>query len=176
MTKKNKNDNNRYNNKYNNDNASLMQPPGPVWTLEAWIQHAEAMREDDQRALEIKQKADEEALNLARNQQTYKDEKANELREQISSERGHYIGREEYNIQHGSLNEKVDASAKSLDDKIDNGLKALNDKVDSNFKVINDFMSSQQGQKVGSTRTQLGYYYGGIILLGIVDVLVHFVH
>src|SRR6185369_9482526 len=38
----------------------------------------------------IKEAADLAALSLAREIQAYKDEKANELREQINSERGHY--------------------------------------------------------------------------------------
>jgi len=43
-----------------------------------------------EKALQIKEKADLAALKLAREIQSYKDEKANELREQISSERGIY--------------------------------------------------------------------------------------
>ncbi len=43
-----------------------------------------------EKALKIKEEADKAALGLAREIQTYKDEKANELREQISSERGSY--------------------------------------------------------------------------------------
>lgn len=50
--------------------------------------HLEALREADQRALAIKEQADEKALSLAREIQTYKDEKANELRSQIERERG----------------------------------------------------------------------------------------
>jgi hypothetical protein len=46
-------------------------------------------------ALSIKDRADREALELARAIQTYKDEKANELREQISRERGHYATKED---------------------------------------------------------------------------------
>jgi hypothetical protein len=94
-----------------------MQPPGPVWTLEAWIQHAEDLRADDQRALEIKQKADEKALDLARDQQTYKDEKANELREQIASERGLYATKEDLVALEDKITAKQDAakiSARSL--------------------------------------------------------------
>ena len=94
-----------------------MQPPGPVWTLEAWIQHAEDLRADDQRALEIKQKADEKALDLARDQQTYKDEKANELREQIASERGLYATKEDLASLEYKITAKQDAakiSARSL--------------------------------------------------------------
>jgi preprotein translocase subunit SecF len=43
-----------------------------------------------EKALKIKETADLSALQLAREIQTYKDEKANELREQINSERGLY--------------------------------------------------------------------------------------
>ena len=43
-----------------------------------------------EKALQIKEKADDRALDLARQIQTYKDEQANELRSQIESERGTY--------------------------------------------------------------------------------------
>jgi hypothetical protein len=43
-----------------------------------------------EKALKIKETADLAALGLAREIQTYKDEKANELRAQIESERGSY--------------------------------------------------------------------------------------
>jgi hypothetical protein len=49
----------------------------------------------EEKALKVKEKADEVALGLQRDNQVYKDEKANELREQISSERGRYVTREE---------------------------------------------------------------------------------
>lgn len=58
-----------------------------------WVtlkEHFDALRAADQRALAIKETADLAALELARQIQTYKDEKANELREQINSERGLY--------------------------------------------------------------------------------------
>ncbi len=50
---------------------------------------------EKEKALKIKETADLAALQLAREIQTYKDEKANELREQISSERGLYVTRNE---------------------------------------------------------------------------------
>jgi hypothetical protein len=50
------------------------------WTVATLKEHFDALRQADQRALQ-----------LAREIQTYKDEKANELREQISSERGAYV-------------------------------------------------------------------------------------
>ena len=48
-----------------------------------------------EKALKIKEEADKAALGLAREIQTYKDEKANELREQINSERGLYVTKDE---------------------------------------------------------------------------------
>jgi hypothetical protein len=48
-----------------------------------------------EKALKIKETADLAALGLARDIQIYKDEKANELREQISSERGIYATKED---------------------------------------------------------------------------------
>ena len=52
--------------------------------------------EGDREARRIKDEADRTALGLAREIQIYKDEKANELREQISNERGSYPTRVEY--------------------------------------------------------------------------------
>jgi hypothetical protein len=60
------------------------------WTIGTLKEHFEALRSADQRAIQIKETADLQALQLAREIQTYKDEKANELREQINSERGLY--------------------------------------------------------------------------------------
>lgn len=47
--------------------------------------------DEREKALKIKEEADRSALLLAREIQTYKDEKANELREQINRERGLYV-------------------------------------------------------------------------------------
>lgn len=50
---------------------------------------------EKEKALKIKEVADLAALGLAREIQTYKDEKANQLREQINSERGVYATKSE---------------------------------------------------------------------------------
>jgi hypothetical protein len=93
------------------------QPPAESvhdgWTIATYAIHKEALRQADARfaeerdrryaevalerekALKIKEEADKAALGLAREIQTYKDEKANELREQINSERGNYMTRSE---------------------------------------------------------------------------------
>jgi hypothetical protein len=49
-----------------------------------------AVAAEREKALKIKEAADDRALLLAREIQTYKDEKANELRSQIERERGSY--------------------------------------------------------------------------------------
>jgi hypothetical protein len=50
---------------------------------------------EKEKALKIKETADLAALQLAREIQTYKDEKANELREQINRERGLYATKDD---------------------------------------------------------------------------------
>ncbi len=56
---------------------------------------AKELRIADERALRIKDAADDQALGLAREAQTYRDERANNLREQINLERGAYATKEE---------------------------------------------------------------------------------
>jgi hypothetical protein len=65
-----------------------------------------------EKALKIKETADLAALGLAREIQTYKDEKANKLREQINSERGLYVSKTELT---GAV-EKIEAMIKPLMD------------------------------------------------------------
>ena len=63
-----------------------------------------------EKALKIKEVADLAALQLAREIQTYKDEKANELREQISSERGRYATKDDL----GNVSDKLEATMAPL--------------------------------------------------------------
>jgi hypothetical protein len=63
-----------------------------------------------EKALKIKEEADKAALGLAREIQTYKDEKANQLREQINQERGHYASREDLQ----SAMREIDATLRPL--------------------------------------------------------------
>lgn len=111
------------------------------WTIEAYVAHNEAMRSAESRfqderdrrymevniekekALKIKETADLAALGLAREIQTYKDEKANELREQIGAERGLYVTRTE--------------------------MTALADKIDVLVTPLNNYVTSQQGRNQG---------------------------
>jgi hypothetical protein len=76
-----------------------------VWRVST-REHLEALRAADDRryaevalerekALRIKDTADRDALALARQGQTYRDEQANKLREQINSERGLYATKDD---------------------------------------------------------------------------------
>jgi hypothetical protein len=98
------------------------------WTVDTWAQHSSELRQADkeltherdrryaevniekEKALKIKEEADKAALGLAREIQTYKDEKANELRSQIERERGNYATRGDL----VSAVEKIEAQMKPL--------------------------------------------------------------
>jgi vacuolar-type H+-ATPase subunit H len=111
------------------------------WTIETYAAHNEALREAadkldkerdrryaevknaEEKALKVKEDADNKALGLAREIQTYKDEKANQLREQISAERGHYATQDQ--------------------------LKAATDRIEAMLTPIQTFVSQQTGGSRG---------------------------
>jgi hypothetical protein len=111
------------------------------WTINTLAAHLEALRIADERfqaerdrrytdvalekekALKIKEEADRAALGLAREIQTYKDEKANELREQISSERGLYATKGD--------------------------LTAATDKIEATLKPIAEYVQADRGRGAG---------------------------
>ncbi len=107
-------------------------PQNNGWTIQTYAAHNEALRlaeekfqaernlryaevkAEQEKALQIKEKADEAALNLARDIQVYKDEKANELREQINSERGLYATKGDLQ----AVSEKIEATIKPLSEYV----------------------------------------------------------
>jgi vacuolar-type H+-ATPase subunit H len=111
------------------------------WTIDTLAAHHAALREADlrfeaerdrryaevknaeEKALKVKEEADKTALGLQRENQQYKDEKANQLREQISSERGLYATKGD--------------------------LVAVVEKVEVAMKPLATFVSSQQGRTAG---------------------------
>jgi len=94
-----------------------------------------------ERALEIRDAAAAEALELARTIQTYKDEKANELREQINSERGLYATKGD--------------------------LVAVAEKVEATLRPIQEYVASDRGRGAGSSALW-GYIVGAIgVLVGL---------
>jgi len=128
------------------------------WTVDTYAAHNEALRtaeeklqtERDRRymevgverekALKIKETADLAALGLAREIQTYKDEKANELREQISKERGFYSSKDDL------------ASSVA--------------KIEETLKPIQEFVSQQRGRGGGVDNTWK-YIFAVIAAVGV---------
>ncbi len=104
------------------------------WTLRTFAIHTEALRKAEEKflterdrryaevgterekALKIKETADKEALRLAREIQVYKDEKANQLREQIHSERGFYASKSDVI----AASEKLEETIKPISTFVDN--------------------------------------------------------
>ena len=79
----------------------------------------------EEKALAIKSTSDDKALLLARDIQDLKDEKANNLRTQIDSERGNYVTQEQ--------------------------LTAFLDKVAAQIKPLSDYIVARQGVAEGGT-------------------------
>lgn len=77
------------------------------WTVATLKEHLDALRSADQRALQIKETADERALLLQAETQKYKDEKANDLRSQIESERGTYATQRDLQAAFEKLEEQI---------------------------------------------------------------------
>ncbi len=130
------------------------------WTVDTLSVHIEELREADSRLLEerdrryaevaterekalrIKEQADRDALGLAREIQTYKDEKANELRSQIERERGNYASRSD--------------------------LIGLGDKVEAQLKPLLEYVTRQQG---GPRAITTGMIVSALGVLAIVAAL-----
>jgi hypothetical protein len=94
-----------------------------------------------EKALKIKETADLAALQLARADQTYKDEQANKLREQINSERNIYVTQDQ--------------------------LVAAVREVTTAIQPLSDYVSKQQGGRDGFTdaRLTMGTLLGGVSVL-----------
>jgi hypothetical protein len=84
-----------------------------------------------EKALKIKELADERALKLQAETQQYKDEKANELREQIASERGLYVTRDEL----GAAVREIQATIKPLTEITTQGAGAAVQRTETRLNV-----------------------------------------
>jgi hypothetical protein len=102
----------------------------------------------EEKALKVKETADLKALDLASQIQTYKDEKANELREQISSERGLYATR----------------------DDLASALREIN----ATIRPIAEYVSGQQGRSGGErdSRTERRLDIGQVVAVVAVIVAI----
>lgn len=92
-----------------------------------------------EKALKIKEEADKAALGLAREIQTYKDEKANELREQISSERGLYASKGD--------------------------LLSATEKIEATIKPLADYITAQQGRSQGIGVSASSLYFVAVVVI-----------
>ena len=101
-------------------------------------EHITSLNAADQRALQIKETADETARILVAENQAYKDEKANELRSQIERERGSYATKDD--------------------------LAAAVGKVELQLKPVADFVLSQQGRREG-IGVSAGVLYAALLLV-----------
>jgi vacuolar-type H+-ATPase subunit H len=120
------------------------------WTLESWIEHSLALREADARldaerdrrysevkeaeekALKVKEKADELALNLQRETQTYKDEKANDLRQQIDRTAATFATKDDV----AALADRVELAIAPLRDARAQGTGASANRIDTRAVVF----------------------------------------
>lgn len=122
-------------------------------SLREFVEQSQTMlwrliEERDRRYAEVQVERDKAEVLRAANQ-AYRDEKANELREQISSERGTYVSQLE--------------------------LKGALDAINATLKPILEFVSGQQGatQKTFDTRSAIGWAVA--VLVGLVALYQFFV-
>lgn len=126
------------------------------WTIDTLSAHQDAIRQmqeridaerdrryaelasEKEKAIKIKEDADKAALSLAREIQTYKDEKANELREQINSERGLYATKGD--------------------------LIAVAEKIEATLRPIQEYIATDRGRGAGGA-AMWGYVAAGIMLI-----------
>lgn len=136
--------------------------PAQMWTLDAYIAHNEALRDmhgrleqerdrrysevkaAEEKALRVKDIADRDALSLAREIQAYKDEKANELREQI------------YHIQ-ATLATKVE-------------LEAAIHTFDVRHQPVLDFIAKHDGRGVGLEKGWILLLSGATFLVALIAI------
>lgn len=125
--------------KQNADALTLARTLEEKFNEERDRRYTEVAQEKD-KALKIKEQGDRDALVLAREIQTYKDEKANELRSQIERERGNYATKDDI----GSLGKELRAE----------------------LAPLKEYRSSQTGRGIGQSALW-GYILGliGILVL-----------
>jgi hypothetical protein len=103
---------------------------------------------EKEKALKIKETADLTALSLAREIQTYKDEKANELRSQIERERGTYATHDE--------------------------LSASVEKLETLVEPIAEYVHIARGRSTGASATVAWMFAGGGIAIALGSLIINF--
>lgn len=139
-----------------------------VWSLAAYITHAEAMRAADgdfgeerdrrykevniekEKALKIKETADLAALGLAREIQDYKDQKANGARSMMEAERGNFATRD--------------------------AVEALSEKFDTAHAPVLAYIASAQGRSAGGNATLYGAAAAIATVVAVASIIIQFSH
>lgn len=143
--------------------SSNIESTHASWTVDTLAVHHAALRECDimfqherdrryhevsvekEKALRIKETADLAALKLAREIQTYKDAKANELREQLGKERLEYASKGD--------------------------LKAATEKIEETLKPIIEFVASQRGRGQGTDNVWKYIFAAAAFVFGILGAV-----
>lgn len=144
-----------------------------VWTIESYAIYTEALRQADirfdeerdrrytevnierEKALKIKETADRDAMALARESQTYKEQQNDALRDKNLADSGVY-----------ARSEDVDASIEKL-------AQTVNSQFEGLIAKLEPFMNgsiSQQGQQQGSQITKANLYAAVGVIAALVGI------
>jgi hypothetical protein len=126
------------------DHLAALQAADSLFQAERDRRYSEVALERE-KALKIKEQADRDALALARADQTYKDERANNLRTQLERERGDYATKDD--------------------------LAGLAEKIESTIRPALEYISSAQGRGQGLNAVWV-YLLGAVAAIGTVVSLV----
>jgi len=127
------------------EHHDVLREVGHKFEVERDRRYAEVATERE-KALKIKETADLAALSLAREIQTYKDEKANDLRSQIERERGTYVQQSE--------------------------LKSALAEMGATIKPLAEWVSSQQGRSQGLSAGAGFLITAGGLAVAIIGVII----
>jgi len=94
-------------------------------------------------------------------------EGVNEFRAQLSDQAATFLPRNEYQVQHDSLNEKVDAVTKNVAERMDLSSKAINQAI-SNLQISR---ATDEGHSSGLNAGWVLFAGGAGLLIGIVGIL-----
>ena len=117
-------------------------------------EHIEALRVADQRALNIKAEGDKEALLLAREIQTYKDQQHNGTLDQLNRERGEFVTLAMYNQRHDELEKKQVEIDKHMAENTGyyaskEEVIAATERIEIAIKPLTNYVNAQQGRSDG---------------------------
>lgn len=136
-------------------------PDKKIWTLEAFSIYCEAIRIADEKfrterdrrytevniekdkALQIKQKADEEALKLARESQAYKDQQTDQMREKTLTSSGIYA---------------THADVALVAEKMGKSINQVAERMEAALEPLAKYVATQQGSAQGTTLTKGNMY------------------